>query len=199
MTHVMMDLETLGKRPGDIVLSIGAVVFTPTGVGVDGQNSRLTFYRNINVISSLLEGFTWEDDTLDWWRRQDPNAKTALLSNPLPLRTVVTDFNSWFREVEGVEIWANGPSFDVTIWEAICRKLDMEVPWQFDKVRDCRTAYFIGNFNPKTELGRVGVYHNAVDDAMFQAIAVQHALKLAQEPEIQIKREESLDAQVSSS
>jgi hypothetical protein len=178
MAHVMMDLETLGKKPGKIVLSIGAAVFNPDAEFVDGMNSNTTFYRNINVMSSFLAGLTFDEETLKWWLKQPFPAQQALIPNPHPLQDVIQDFNAWFKVNDGVEIWAQGPSFDVTIWEAACAAVDLDVPWEFSNVRDCRTAYFFGNIdhhNPP--IGRVGIYHNALDDSIFQARLVQLAFK----------------------
>ena len=53
MTRVMLDLETFGTAPGSVIKAIGAVVFSPDGLGkqfyriVDAQSCvRLSHRRN---------------------------------------------------------------------------------------------------------------------------------------------------------
>ena len=43
MIHVMCDLETLGRRPGCKLLSIGAVVFGPKGLGAEFYEDCLLY------------------------------------------------------------------------------------------------------------------------------------------------------------
>ncbi len=50
LNDVMVDLETLGKRAGCVIASIGAVKFDPKTGFVDTDNS---FYRVITVESAM--------------------------------------------------------------------------------------------------------------------------------------------------
>jgi hypothetical protein len=47
--NVMIDIETLGTRPGSVILSIGACRFGADGIGEE-------FYRAIDVLDSLMAG-----------------------------------------------------------------------------------------------------------------------------------------------
>src|SRR3982751_4177087 len=57
MDNVMIDLETLGRRAGCVVLSIGAV-------GFDGKTLGAEFYTVLNVRNQLDHGLHQDDDTL---------------------------------------------------------------------------------------------------------------------------------------
>lgn len=77
MKHVMVDLETLGTKPGSVILSIGAVTFDLDGSGRDGR----TFYQRVNIQSCLDAGMTVDGDTVEWWFHPDRDqARRALLS-----------------------------------------------------------------------------------------------------------------------
>lgn len=62
MSHVMLDLETLGRGPGCVILSIGAVTFNPFGEGYKHE-----FTCNIEPEISKQLGFTVDPDTVAWW------------------------------------------------------------------------------------------------------------------------------------
>ena len=180
MAHISMDLETLGTSPGCAVLSIGATVFDPYGDTVDALNSRTTFYRNINLLDCLFNGLVIEQKSLDWWKGPSvtTEAQRALLKPaPVWLYEAVDDFANWFKDMDGVEIWFRGPHFDAVIWEAACKAIGREPPWKFWDVKDCRTMDFVSGFDPK-QLPRVGTFHNGLGDAITQAIAIQHQLRL---------------------
>jgi exodeoxyribonuclease VIII len=68
-------------------------------------------------------------------------------------------------------MWGNGATFDISMLEDAYRQYEIEIPWKFWNVRDCRTVLDMyesirGGFN-KT-VNRQGA-HNALDDAKFQA------------------------------
>jgi hypothetical protein len=67
-------------------------------------------------------------------------------------------------------VWGNGATFDISILEDAYRQLDLEIPWKFWNVRDCRTVKDMyesarGGYEKKSG----GTLHHALDDAKFQA------------------------------
>ena len=174
MQHVMLDLETWGTKPGCALRSIGAVSFN-----VDGNSNGWIgdeFYRNIDAQSCLDAGLTKEPSTVDWWERQSPEAQAALRINPLPLLTVVGEFHDWLRFVRGEFVWSHGGNFDEPIWSAAAHAVGAKVPWKFWNARCTRTLYHVADFDPRT-LPRSGTYHNALDDARYQAQCVCAAMQ----------------------
>jgi hypothetical protein len=169
----MLDLETLGKRPGCVVRSVGAVVFDPRG-----GPALAEFYRNVNLASCLEAGLKIDAETLLWWEEQAPEARASLRRpSPDDVLTVLSEFHAWFRSYGGVWVWSHGANFDEPIWGCVAAALGYGVPWKFWDVRCTRTLYHIKNFDPKS-VPREGVYHNALDDAWHQAVCVQRAWAL---------------------
>lgn len=166
----MIDLETWGTRPGAALRSIGMVTFA-LGRPAEG---REPFYSNIDSNSCEHAGLCREQGTVDWWARQSRQAQESLLINPRPLADVVALAEQWLGRRQIKYVWCQGANFDVVLWEAACRAVGREAPWRFFNVRDTRTLYDAGGFDPRT-LDREGIYHNALEDAIHQVACVQAA------------------------
>lgn len=172
MSHAMIDIETLGTKPGCVVLSIGAVLFDPFGKTV----GMYPFYRNISKQSCVDIGLTEDPGTVKWWSEQSDEAKNHLLDHQVHIISAMSDLQVWCVENGVDRVWCQGATFDAPILQDVFERLDIQTPWHFSCVRDTRTVYDLFGLDQKT-LPRVGIYHNALDDAIFQVIAVQTALK----------------------
>lgn len=171
MTHVMVDLETFGTRPGSVLRSIGAVVFDPK-TGAFGKE----FYVNITRASCEKAGLLVDPKTEAWWAEQSPEAQAALAINPRTLIEALAAFHEWWSfEAKGEFIWGHGASFDGVLLASAYRAIGVEPPWQFWNERCCRTVLALGNRRIGKE--RQGEHHNALDDAKSQAVAVAAALR----------------------
>lgn len=171
MSDIMIDLETLGRKPGCVVTSIGAARFDLFGSG-----HLNTFHRNIELTSSLLKGFTAEKSTVEWWQKQDSQAIREMGCEAVSVEDACFDFVDWFNECGGEKIWCQGLTFDVPILEHVLSVLDIKIPWKFYNTRDTRTVYDVCEFNPYS-VKRDGTYHNALDDSLHQINCVQTALR----------------------
>lgn len=161
LRHVMIDLETLGTTPDAAIVSIGAVVFDPRY----GKISEKTFYSELD----------WENqsrhicpETQEWWTKQSPEAQEAL-SGLDDLDTSLRELASWLPKDS--RVWGNGPTFDISILEDAYRQYNIEIPWKFWNIRDCRTVLDMyessrGGLGKSTN--RVGA-HNSLQDAIYQA------------------------------
>lgn len=172
--HVMLDLETLGTMPGCVVLSIGAVTFDPNGDPADWKGESFVF--NIDENSCRQAGLRIEPATLDWWQRQDPQARARLLIDPEPLPVVVEGFRCWWQRHRCKYLWSNGANFDEPIWRAAMRQTGQREPWKYWDVRDCRTILDVGNVDHR-DVRRDGPAHSAYDDARHQVRCVQLAYR----------------------
>lgn len=160
LKHVMVDIETLGTRPGDTILSIGAVKFDAEGLGEE-------FYTTIDVESSKAAGFRAQKSTLEWWEKQSEEARKAAFKGEFPIDHALIKFNMWLPPVDFTVMWGNGANFDNALLAAAYRMMKMDTPWRFWNDRCYRTisAVFM-----KKRVDRVGTYHNALDDAKTQAL-----------------------------
>lgn len=175
MSHlddVMIDIETLGTAPGAAILSIGAVLFGPAGLGD-------TFYAPVLLQSCTAVGLTIDAATVGWWFTQSDEARAAAFRfDAAPLADVLLAFSSWFAARGVKRPWCHGATFDVPLLDAAYKACGMTSPWEFRNVRDTRTLYDLAGI--KVDRG-VGTHHNALDDAAAQARAASTALRILSE------------------
>lgn len=174
MTHVMGDTETLGTKPGCIILSLGAVVFDP-----HSGELKDTFYRNIDEGSCRAAGLVDEKDTLEFWAKpENAGAREMLREDTRPLGDVLLEFNAWWKAVRGRFFWCHGATFDAPILDAAYGALLLDAPWAYWDVRCCRTVLAMSNRRPE----RVprDVLHHALDDARAQARAIAASFRTGQ-------------------
>lgn len=110
MTHIMVDTETLGIRPGSTIRSIGAVVFDPK-TGKLGDE----FYQNICATSCKEAGLTTDPDTVKWWAGQSQAAKDALIEDQTTITAALDSFTMWWEMVDGEFIWSQGAKAPISI------------------------------------------------------------------------------------
>ncbi len=176
MNHVMVDIETMGVRPTSAIVSIGAVRFDIDSDFIDTDNA---FYRVVDLDSCLRLGMTVDASTVEWWLAQGEAARGALAVNKVHVDIAVGTFDYWlchFPQVQPLRVWCNGPSFDGVVLENAHTVCERRVPWRYNELRDMRTIVELANLDLST-LPRVGNAHNALDDAVFQAKAVQVAYR----------------------
>lgn len=161
--HISFDLETIGTVPGDAIVSIGAVVFNSHGV------TDLTFYKEISVADSMRAGFTINPQTLAWWMKQSAGARDALigaLEGGANVGETLDDFAQWVKKYAPVGVWSNGPAFDQAFLDVAAQKTGRKPPIWFRAARDVRTIVDLTQCPMPPSMG---VAHNALDDAQFQA------------------------------
>lgn len=172
-THIMLDLETLGTAPGCKVLSIGAVVFGPAGLGAE-------FY--IEIARAGQRRLKEDPDTLAWWLKQDAVVRDRLLGSQRGKPALPASLNGFSGWVETAccggsvpVVWGNGAGFDQPILAAAYVAVKRPPPWKFFDERCYRT---LKNLKPSVKLVRSGNLHNALDDAKSQA---EHAVRIFRE------------------
>ncbi|HHE8470041.1 TPA: 3'-5' exoribonuclease, partial [Klebsiella pneumoniae] len=72
--HVMVDLETMGKKYNAPIVAIGAVVFDPA-TGSIGES----FYKVVCLESSVNWGAVIDPSTVIWWLKQSSEARSAIV------------------------------------------------------------------------------------------------------------------------
>ena len=164
MSDVMIDIETLGRAPGCVVLSVGAVLFDRGGFTSE-------FEANIDIRSSMSHGLTIEADTLLWWMARGLKE----LPNVVSLSEASMRFCDWFRAVQPSRVWANSPSFDCEIWGYAMERVEHCRPWNFRQTRDMRTARELLPFNVEGDKINFGEAHTALADAKWQAEYLRRA------------------------
>jgi len=201
---IMIDTETLGIGDDAVILSIGAVAFNPyaddlyTLPGAAGAAPRTspgsarTFHRGIDIFSQLMDGRNIEQGTVDWWRTQSPEAMTSQMNlDRKLLPDALTELFS-FIEVHASDndgVWAMPPAFDLGKIKHAAKVFGIIVPWSHRQEVDVRALRHVSKLvrnapwiapapaMPAVEPVRNGVYHSALDDAIYQAGIVQWTIR----------------------
>lgn len=169
-THIMLDLETYGRKRGCVVLSIGAVAFGPRGVSSE-------FKVNLAVGDQQSLGLVVDAETRQWWSEQPESAFAAATYDAKPTLTGLSAFVGWLTLVDsGMKrrrIWGNGADFDNDILAEVFERANMVVPWFFYNNRCFRTLKNL--FKRVDKPAFVGEKHDALADARHQA---EHAVRI---------------------
>lgn len=180
MVDIIIDIETLGTKPGSPIIEIGACAID-NGTGEIYSN----FSRRVRCgwLFADLEDLPRNagDDmgkTVRWWL-DDPGRADVLkkLTGTDPIEDeedALVVFVDWFadvtRDATAVRVWANGPAFDVSILCAAFDRYGVERPWICWQERCVRTALEQADY----ERGSVpwierGPRHRALNDARHEA------------------------------
>lgn len=170
MSHVMIDIETLGTRPTSVIWQIGAVQFD-----LHGPTQRPYLDVVVDPQSCMNNGGTVDWDTLRWWMDDAQKmARDQLLSCPTTsLWNALKLLREWWP-AGTTSVWANGVSFDIVILENAFRSQGIEPPWGFRDIEDMRTLRKRFPNIPRIE---PSVPHVAVRDAEAQAAWVASVLR----------------------
>lgn len=171
--HVMVDLETMGKKHNAPIVAIGAVVFDPA-TGSIGES----FYKVVCLESSVNWGAVIDPSTVIWWLKQSSEARSAIVNDDaIPLLDALLQFREFVSDnVAGgskkAQVWGNGASFDNSILRSSYDCIAEDYPWEYWNDRDVRTMVELGhaiNYEPQKAIPFEGERHNAIADAIHQA------------------------------
>lgn len=160
---IMIDIETLGVRPGCAILSIGACEFGPKGIGNE-------FYVSISPNSCTEWGLTIEPFTVLWWMDQSQDARDFITKGKhVELDQALDQLRAAFNW-KSKKVWCNGATFDFPILTAAHNAIGKSVPWEFWNCHDYRTIKnIVGRDVHEACKVEPSVAHNALADAVAQA------------------------------
>lgn len=163
-SKVMLDLETMGNGPNAAIVAIGACTFDITA-GKIGT----TYYNGVNLASSVAHGGVIDADTVAWWLQQGDEARAEIArEDGMHIAEVLRSFEVWMdRHTHDAEVWGNGASFDNVILRGAYTRNGTSAPWAWWNDRCYRTAKALHRDVP---MERLGTHHNALDDAISQAL-----------------------------
>lgn len=167
MTHIMIDLETMGLGMDAPIVAIGACSFNENAI-------FRTFRATIPLREAVSDGAYMDPDTVEWWLQQSDEARASLLGGQDTLHGALHSFADFCR-VESqlintaplVGVWGNGAAFDNALLRETYRRAGIECPWSYKLDRCFRTVKEdVGlSFDRRSEL----VEHDAEHDAVYQA------------------------------
>ena len=162
MPMIMLDLETMGNNSNSAIVAIGAIEFDLNGLGEE-------FYCEVDLQSSVSAGLQMDAPTVLWWLNQKDDARSIFIDNEIQnnIETALDLFSDFCKSVNVSQVWGNGAMFDNTILGNAYKATGRDIPWAFWNDRCYRT---VKNMYPSIKLDRVGIHHNALDDAKSQAL-----------------------------
>jgi exodeoxyribonuclease VIII len=181
-THLMIDLETLGTEPFAPIVSIGACTFYLGEPPAGTEPIADCFYQVIDVESSLELGMRPSGSTLKWWMQQSDAARAVFDEPQAVSMPVALDAFTDYVNSRPLQVWGNSARFDCGLLAAAYKACNKELPWQYWNERCYRTVKNLPGAN-SIAVQRVGTHHNALDDAITQALhlrSVHQALGLVE-------------------
>ncbi|EKK5420005.1 3'-5' exoribonuclease [Enterobacter hormaechei] len=171
-THLMVDIESMGKKPGAPIVSIGAVFFDPAS----GQTGP-EFYKVISLESAMEWGGVPDASTILFWLKATPEARSEIImDHAIPLDDALLQFKDFIAEnaangKDTVQVWGNGATFDNVLLEDSYARAGISCPWKCWNNRDVRTIVELGKavgYTPRHEIPFEGEPHKAISDARHQ-------------------------------
>ena len=166
-THYVIDIETLGTKPGCPILQIGAVQVR------DGEIEKS---KLITVAFSYpyKEKFKKIDKkTICWWLYEHPETLSALISDSvyegLPIsQALIALIEFCDLNRSSAFFWSKHPCFDFPILEKAFKTCKYKKPWEFWQIREIATLEdkcFLKSEPQKNS-------HNALEDAKNEAMTL---------------------------
>ena len=169
MHHVMADIETLGLADDCVILSIGGVKF-------DKYNILDKFHVGIDPVDAERYGLKIDAATAwNYWAdpKRDEARKRLFELEKVDLHSALSGFAQWVCETAAVErgsLWGKGATFDNVRIKNAFKAVGVESPFSYRQDECYRT---LANRCPLVAYKQVGVAHDALDDAMSQALHMQ--------------------------
>ena len=174
MTHIMLDLETMGNSSNAAIVAIGAVKFDVANGITD------TFYLKVDLESAVALGGKMDPSTVIWWLGQNAEARKEMQNGGLRIMQALVQFSDWVGDEHQARVWGNGAAFDNVILTSAYKNAGFAAPWRHWNDRCYRTIKAMYPDVPKV---LPTVAHHALADAEAQArhliaIAKAHNLEL---------------------
>lgn len=171
MSHVMLDIETMGTDPYAPVIAIGACRFE-MGEGWDDIAPEYSpdnvFYQAITLQSCMDVGLRPSASTTLWWMQREAAAQHVMFDPAaVALPAALDAFTDWLNSRPDM-LWGNSARFDCGLLEACYKACGKVVPWDHWNERCYRTIKNLPKAK-EIKLIRIGTYHHALDDAISQA------------------------------
>ncbi len=157
---ITIDFETCALCPTAAVMSVGAVAWNreaeddPFAFRDFTLPSLFVYNKHVDLRSQFVDGFTFDNETAQWWAQKSDEAKRAVLDyddTPLTsIRNVIENLLEWMKEVKEmvgakqIVLWSQGSDFDIAILRNICGKYGIEIPVSYKNFRDHRTFFMEG-------------------------------------------------------
>lgn len=130
---LVIDLETLSRRPDAIITEIGVVAFNRSDF-----TERDFIALSPDILAQIGAGRHSCPETIAW--HQSNRTAPVTMGDLTPKETcrALRDFITRYRPHR---VWIQGPDFDRPILESFCIQFGDSLPWEFWRTRDTRTLW----------------------------------------------------------
>jgi hypothetical protein len=184
----VIDLETLGTKPGSVVLSAGITVFDRDKQQSFDELVTQGIEIHFDIEVQFERGLRSDPKTIQWWSEQAPEALAALQDRP---KIHPRDFYEALEPLGNLHTlqkmrwYARGPSFDHSILDAMLDQFNVTPPYKFWMQRCTRTfCDEKGIEKHHIDLNRPSqmTAHCALHDAAYDAWLIQHHQEITHAP-----------------
>ena len=182
---IVVDIETLGNKPGCAIFQIAALAFNIY------TNDEIDCFNQIANIENDDCFLNVSGSTLKWWLNTDKELLTELLNKgTCSSKELIDHFWKWLtnitNEYENVYLWGNGILFDNNILKVAIEDLGLNYPINFRQDRDIRTLIELAalkeNISEKEFRNNYSISnnnrHNAFIDCRNEKLWIYNAFKI---------------------
>lgn len=168
--QVMIDIESLSSEPNAAVIAIGLCLF---------DEKDIIDTHQILIDPRYAPGHR-DEETLAWWNRQTHGVFKEMMSgDTMPWDACQEMYEICRDKWKARTVWANAPTFDISILRQLFKIYGVEFPFHFSKEMDYRS---IKHFAKQMGIDFSGplnerLAHDAESDAIAQAKALQIMLR----------------------
>lgn len=190
ITHLNFDVETLGTRPGSVVLSLACVAFKFEDEKTFADYILDGFYVKFDPIEQIKLGRLTDADTLSWWKKQSDEARavTKPSKDDVSLKTGLAMLRDYIKgsdyEWKHGYCWCRGNYFDFPMLESLHDQAAMPIPYNTWKIRDTRTFFDVltggdrGMYELKDGLPKEFVHHHALHDTALDVMRMKEVFRM---------------------
>lgn len=142
---ITFDFETVSTAPDAAPMQLGAIVWN-RDTDLESPFTDDAFIVGIDLRTCAVEGFSFDQETIDWWSHQNEQAKQSVTEGECyGVDTAFQQFCEWIDQMkkkygaDTVCLWCQGQDFDFPILKTIARKFGLKMPVHQHYFRDCRT------------------------------------------------------------
>lgn len=154
MPSIILDIETLSRRPFAVVTEIAAIAVGKTS---DGYEPADSINLKLCIATQLADGRNVEPETIEFHRKNGTLPERFPGTHP---REAIFALASFVQKHQPDKIWIWGKDFDRPILEDLCSQHGVSLPWEYWKTCCARDAWKLawGNEKPRPRS------HKAIDD-----------------------------------
>ena len=174
MKDLMIDIETVGNHYNSAIVEIAGVYFDRY-TGELGKEIDLYIDHTNSIMNYDLYS---DEDTLDWWSKQDLIVFNKVFHNPKKM-TLLKAVNKFNKFVENDTIVWSHASFDPVILKTNIEAVNKMFPFHYRNIRDLRTLVDMSDIDvySKKYTDKIIDHHLALSDCKFQIGYVVDAFK----------------------